>query len=40
MAVLLVSSVRTIAKAFNALDKINASQKMNGKADGYAKKKN
>jgi hypothetical protein len=32
--VLLVSSVRTIAKAFNALDELNASKKQNGMVNG------
>lgn len=33
MSVLLVSSVRTIAKAFSALDTINAAKKTNGKKE-------
>jgi cholestenol delta-isomerase len=32
--ILLVSSVRTIAKAFNALDELNASKKQNGMVNG------
>ena len=34
--VLLVSSVRTIARAFKALDVVNSTLKKNGSANGYA----